>query len=186
LPKSKAMHSKDTPIDATWTDVPQSGAECTAIVPQSRSERAEQVYQALPVHKQSQAAWGQIQRASTEELRAVYEAHVVVNHNHDNRVTNYYEEHHHHHHPPAVIPPSEPPARVEFIPMPYPVVEYRDAPQQQQPINIYNIVETSSHGGNAHAHARSESEDWGSGRHVLAAIFFALAMVALVGAIAGE
>jgi hypothetical protein len=185
------MHSKDTPIDATWTDVPQSGAECTAIVPQSRAELAEQVYQALPVHKQSQAAWGQIQRASTEELRAVYEAHVVVNHNHDNRVTNYhdnrvanyYEEHHHHH----AAPPSEPPARVEFIPMPYPVVEYRDAPvQQQQPINFYNIVETSSHGGNAHAHAQSESEDWGSGRHVLAAIFCALAMVALVGAIAGE
>ena len=178
--------NKEIPIDATWTDVASDGAECTAIVPQNRDELAEQVYRALPVHKQSQAAWGQIQRASTAELQAVYEAHVVVNHDnrtYDNRVANYYEEHHHHH----AAPPSESPGRVEFIPMPYPVVEYRDVPQQQPAVNFYNTVETSSHGGNAHAHAQAETDDsWGGGRGVFSAIFLALAIVALVGAIAGE
>ena len=150
-------------LEAEYVDhAPTQSGELARVTPQD-------VYRALPVHKQSEAVWTQLKAASPEHLREAYTALVYAP-----QTTN------NHYHTAPPVPPQI-------------IVVQQEAPQHWEPPvcnveirpEIHVDPTINAYGGNAYAHAHAQS-DGECGRPWLMVAMAVFAMFVFAAAIGGD
>lgn len=162
-------------MDSSLAVRPQSPGGMVPYEPLNGDITAQQAYEALPVHMQSNESWGLLKRATPNERAQVYLywADNSQTHNYDNRT--------YHHNEIVQAPPQV--IYVEREP------QYPTEWQQSQPTIIENHIHVEphieAHGGNAHAYSHSESDGESGRPHLWCAACVVAALVLAVVA-AGE